>query len=80
MWLDFQQSTEEAFVHGLLQGMASPFSIFRSSPPPLLPKIDPVLVQPIDSMTALAQDWQRVGIDMRTVIDRYAQEKRSQAH
>ena len=77
MLTNFEQSSGEAFLHGMLQGMAAPLSLFCISPPPPLPKIDQVAVRLVDTKTALAQDWQRVGIDIRTVIDRYAEEKRS---
>lgn len=77
MLTNFNQSSGDAFLQGVLQGMAAPLSLFCISAPPPLPEIDQVIVKMPDTKTALAQDWQRVGIDMRTVIDRYDQEKRS---
>lgn len=77
MLTNFEQSSGEAFLQGMLQGMAAPLSLFCISAPPPLPKIDYVTLKMLDTKTALAQDWKRIGVDMQNVIDRYGKEKRS---
>jgi hypothetical protein len=80
--LDHRATPRQAFVRGLLKGLAAPVMLFAANRAqiaveelPPLPRIEPVLLPTsISSMT----DMQRIGQDFWTVIRRYEQEDSEQ--
>lgn len=73
--INFEHSRTEAFLNGMLKGMAAPFLLYGTFSAPKLPEI-PMLTLPPDQTcgSALRADWQRIGDDMRRVISRHEQE------
>ena len=73
----FDQDERKAFTRGLIKGMAAPLVLFANSAAPAVPRFEPVqLPRSTSARTpAMAQDWLRVGRDVRTVVQRHDGEK-----
>ena len=71
MIADFDATPRQAFLQGFWKGLGAPYLLYGDFEMPPLPEISPVAVPTGDA--ALAGDWRKVGLDIRSAIDAYAQ-------
>ena len=89
--LDFSQSAGSAFFRGAIKGLGAPLSLYGKFMPPPLPAFPATNsirgrgargarhARRAESSVqrSLAQDWQRVGADMRVAMTQYGEAEAS---
>ena len=69
---DFDDTPREAFVRGFWKGLGAPYLLYGEFDMPPLPEIQAVDLPLTDAQAAIAQDWRKVGQDIRAAVDAYA--------
>jgi hypothetical protein len=76
--IDLKVSRKTAFASGFLKGLGAPFLLYGSFDAPALPSIDQVtLPKRKNDREALAGDWEKVGCNIRSAIEKYGKEAQS---
>lgn len=71
--LDFDKKPLQAFEHGLLKGLAAPYALFGRFQAPRQAAIASVTLPHNSGAQALLEDWQTVGADIRSALEKYEQ-------
>ncbi len=75
--IDTHSTPRQAFANGFLKGLGSPLMLYGVFHPPELQQVDHLKKTERSDADALAEDWLKVGIDLKTAIARYEQESSS---
>ncbi len=77
--IDFDQTPREAFAQGFLKGLGAPAVLFGCFEMPDMPEIKPLEMPTRQDQEALAEDWRKVGMGIRTAMSAYEQDHQAQA-
>jgi hypothetical protein len=71
--IDFNADSSSAFVSGFAKGLAAPGGLFSTHMAPPIHQVTLITppVRPMGDAGAIADDWNRIGLDIRTAIHRY---------
>lgn len=69
--IDFENTPGQAFLHGLVKGLAAPTNLYHTESFPAIPKVIYISAPNKPAAESLAGDWQRIGNDIQNVITQY---------
>ena len=73
--IDFSASAKQSFAKGFLKGLGAPFLLFGTFEGGQTPaKVEAVVLPGRQSFDAIAGDWAKVGIDIRSSAEKYGKE------
>ncbi len=75
--IDIHSTPRQAFANGFLKGLGSPLMLYGVFRPPKLQQVNPLKTPERSDLDALAGDWLKVGLDLKSAISRYEQESAS---
>lgn len=71
--MNFTHTPRQAFTQGLLKGLGAPYLLYAQVDWQARAVIAPITLPSHTTAQALRTDWQKIGMDMQSVITHYDQ-------
>jgi len=72
--IDFHASRRQAFQHGFMKGLAAPVMVFGVFTAPSVTVPPMVQTSQVSAEEALANDWAKIGNDIKRSVSAYGEE------